>query len=453
MAAQIWWRVPLERLASPQDILSLALGVLLALSALVASRMVGSHSASQPILLTISGLFMILAIGEYILDAGPVDIPISLLWLAPGFVLAGWSFGGRNSGRGWFLIGLGFQLLEFGRSVLAALVFGEATMPLSLQWVESASDLLVRALYLVGFVEILVGIRESVLPVSFGTTGVIQAGRDEEAKGSLYRRFHVFLLQQEHTTVGRLVGITISSLGYARYRIAHRGTSFADYYADYVTRRLDRGRGHSTVGKRHRLPNAPFIRYPLIESEEHSDRGLPIFEFLVELGLNPEHVCIDYGCGSLRIGQHLISYLDKGNYWGLDLTDRFYRDGLDLLPRSVAESKKPNLRIISDEALRAAAAASPDFIISYAVLTHVPPVEARMFFDRLMRLMASKTLLVFSFHEAMKGFRRGGKGWAQDAATIERLIRERRPDAQIRYCRRAIKSKGLPQWKTIVEVR
>jgi hypothetical protein len=327
-------------------------------------------------------------------------------------------------------------------------------MPPSFQWAESASDLLVRALYLVGFVEMLVGVEASVQAIGVSSaTGVVDRGRDDKTSSNLYRRFHAFLLDQDATTVGRLVGITISSLGYTRYRIAHPGASFADYYADYVTRRLDRGRGHPTLGKRHQLPNAPFTRNPLIEREYHSERGLPIFEFLVDLGLKPEHVCIDYGCGSLRIGQHLISYLNTGNYWGLDLTDRFYRDGLDLLADPVAESKKPNLRIISDEALVAAAAASADFIISYAVLTHVPPVETGIFFDRAMSLMTSKTVLVFSFQEAMKSFRRGGKGWAQDAATIERLIRERKPDAQIRYYRRAIRGKGPPQWKTIAEVR
>ena len=138
---------------------------------------------------------------------------------------------------------------------------------------------------------------------------------------------------------------------------------------------------------------------------------------------------------------------------GLDLTDRFYRDGLDLLSDSVAEVKQPNFRIISGDGLKEAAAASPDFIICYAVLTHVPPSETSALFDRLMSLKGIRTVILLSFYEAAKSFRRGGKGWAQDAATIERLIRERRPEAQTLYYRRAIEGKGPPQRKTIVEVR
>jgi hypothetical protein len=42
--------------------------------------------------------------------------------------------------------------------------------------------------------------------------------------------------------------------------------------------------------------------------------------------------CVDFGCGSLRLGQHAIRYLDRSNYWGVDLTDSFIRAGIDLLP-------------------------------------------------------------------------------------------------------------------------
>ena len=94
---------------------------------------------------------------------------------------------------------------------------------------------------------------------------------------------------------------------------------------------------------------------------------------------------------------------------GLDLTDRFYRDGLDLLPDSVAEVKQPNFRIISGDGLKEAAAASPDFIICYAVLTHVPPSETSALFDRLMSLKGIRTVILLSFYEAAKSFRRGEK--------------------------------------------
>src|ERR1017187_10183961 len=43
------------------------------------------------------------------------------------------------------------------------------------------------------------------------------------------------------------------------------------------------------------------------------------FNILTRLGLKPEHSLLDIGCGPLTVGLRLISYLNKGNYVGVDL--------------------------------------------------------------------------------------------------------------------------------------
>jgi hypothetical protein len=61
-------------------------------------------------------------------------------------------------------------------------------------------------------------------------------------------------------------------------------------------------------------------------------------DFLVSPCLQPHHHLLDIGCGSLRGGAKLISYLDAGNYVGTDLNEGCWR----LATRS--SSSKPGLR-------------------------------------------------------------------------------------------------------------
>src|SRR6516165_1422491 len=48
------------------------------------------------------------------------------------------------------------------------------------------------------------------------------------------------------------------------------------------------------------------------------DMGRLQLDFLTSQGLKPEHKLLDIGCGSMRGGVHFVSYLEKGNYSGVD---------------------------------------------------------------------------------------------------------------------------------------
>src|SRR5260370_10189962 len=51
-------------------------------------------------------------------------------------------------------------------------------------------------------------------------------------------------------------------------------------------------------------------------------------DFMIKMGLRPEHVLLDVGCGSLRGGVEFISYLHAGNYLGLDSSNRLIQAGI-----------------------------------------------------------------------------------------------------------------------------
>jgi SAM-dependent methyltransferase len=61
-----------------------------------------------------------------------------------------------------------------------------------------------------------------------------------------------------------------------------------------------------------------------LEEKHHHQYGRPwcvgrsYFDYLLEIGLRPDHRVLDFGCGAGRVGIWLIGYLDRGRYFGID---------------------------------------------------------------------------------------------------------------------------------------
>ncbi len=108
-------------------------------------------------------------------------------------------------------------------------------------------------------------------------------------------------------------------------------------------------------------------------------------------GLAPCHVCVDYGCGTLWIGEALMTYLEPENYVGMDVTDHFYTEGLTRLAPEFVAVRRPMLRVISEQSLDEVKSRKPDFLFSTAVLMHVPPSEMDDFFAKLTYMATPKS--------------------------------------------------------------
>ncbi|WP_119272918.1 glycosyltransferase [Taklimakanibacter deserti] len=154
---QYWWHLPLRKLGSPADILGLILGLTLAFACLLISFRATPSSRASRMLTGMASLFLVLTIIEYFADPGPIDIPLSFLWLMPVLLLALSRLvsGHSDAARLSFLVCFGLQLAEVARSILATVYYGAGAQPVYFEWIESASDLLGRAFLLLGFVEAL----------------------------------------------------------------------------------------------------------------------------------------------------------------------------------------------------------------------------------------------------------------------------------------------------------
>lgn len=159
----------------------------------------------------------------------------------------------------------------------------------------------------------------------------------------------------------------------------HPGGSYAQFYAENARDGLAEGRPHPTLGVKN------------VDEATVRARAKRILEDFKRAGGTPRHVVVDYGCGSLWVGEAFMDYLEPGNYIGLDVVDYFYKEGLARLSAEFLASRRPSLHVISDASLAEVRARNPDFVFSFAVMMHVPPGDLGGYFARILSLAGPQT--------------------------------------------------------------
>lgn len=158
---------------------------------------------------------------------------------------------------------------------------------------------------------------------------------------------------------------------YARWQAAHPGASYAHFYVEETRRQIDAGMmTHSNIGLD---VDVGFMKMCAQRTLEGFKRA----------GCRPHHVVVDYGCGSLWIGEAFMDYLEPGNYVGLDVAEDFYVEALTRFPQGYVAGRQPMLRVISPDSLQEVRGRKPDFILSTGVLMHVPPHDLARYFANL----------------------------------------------------------------------
>lgn len=254
------------------------------------------------------------------------------------------------------------------------------------------------------------------IPLLFATSGV--AGR----------RLWEFL----RSTPGRIAAIVWEEMSFRTWRLSHRSASFADYYADNIRRKLDRGTPHRTLGQ-HAWSSATAAFSQGDRAAQFTGEGVQRFNELVALRPQSGGPVVDYGCGSLRIGQHFIKLLGPREYWGLDITDRFFNDGIVMLPKDVFAANAPELHVIGKQSLARAAAAKPGLVYSVAVMKHVPREELDTYWRNILGLLQPQSVAVVYFDMAERAMRTAGMNWAYTEAQLRDVITGIKPDRPLRF--------------------
>ena len=226
----------------------------------------------------------------------------------------------------------------------------------------------------------------------------------------------------------RKIAIFVSSRRHARWQRAHPGASFGEYYAAAHVRKLARGWPHATLGHlgwdHAGMPTE-------WDKEKFAARGDKDWSHIRAMGVKPTDRLVDYGCGSLRVGQHAMRFLDPGCYWGLDVTDDFFGPATGLLDAALVAEKRPKVGVINPDNLAEVRRWKPDVIFSNAVVQHVPPTELRSYFQSLASLMAPGATALVIFVSGPDGERYQGMNWRHSADTMTALVGELGDDIEI----------------------
>lgn len=94
------------------------------------------------------------------------------------------------------------------------------------------------------------------------------------------------------------------------------------------------------------------------------------FQFLLDQGLQKTDKLMDIGCGTLRGGIPMIQYLNKGNYYGMDVRDQVLDEGRKEIKTAKLEDKEPNL-ISFDHFSEVSLDVKFNMMFAFSVLIHL----------------------------------------------------------------------------------
>jgi SAM-dependent methyltransferase len=102
-------------------------------------------------------------------------------------------------------------------------------------------------------------------------------------------------------------------------------------------------------------------------------------------GLREHHKLLEIGCGPLRAGRFLISYLKSGHYFGVEPNERAVQLGVEHeLGKDMAAAKAPSFTAREDFDF-ASFGETFDYALSYSLLTHMPPTLIAPLFENVAR--------------------------------------------------------------------
>lgn len=199
----------------------------------------------------------------------------------------------------------------------------------------------------------------------------------------------------------------------AQFRLWQRrnpGATFKDYFATLVRDGVQNGQLHPTLGENLRDGN-------------FGEFGLATFERLQKYGLKPDDVCVDYGCGTLRVGIHAIRFLAPDRYWGLDIDQCLLDEGARLIGSELMADKRPHLAVISPIQVKHAAESKPALLFSVAVLIHVHPDELEEYFENILTIVgqSGKGIITGKWSEDTT-FQYSRQSWAHSLSLLKDLV-------------------------------
>lgn len=137
--------------------------------------------------------------------------------------------------------------------------------------------------------------------------------------------------------------------------------------------------------------------------------GAGQFTLLTMLGLREHHTLLDFGCGALRSGRFFISYLQKGNYFGIDPNAWLIHEALEQeIGLSLVGLKAPKFRFNSDFHLDLFTQRF-DYIQAHSVVTHASHAMIMRLFKQVHTVLQMTGIFVGTFKSGVQDY--SGSEW------------------------------------------
>jgi len=207
-----------------------------------------------------------------------------------------------------------------------------------------------------------------------------------------------------------LKNIEKGKLLFENWQKENQGKPFHQYYVNQVMVSYGLGKPQHALGLN------------VASTDEFYALGKKNRDFLISKGLTKDSICVDYGCGGLRHGIPLINFLEDGNYYGLDVTDEFYKLAIEEHGSRIKKGKH-GFHVISPEILERIRRLRPDYVFSIGVIGHVPPFELNDYAESLLSIMDEHTICYVQAIVSDETCMIAGKDWAHSEQALLEVFR------------------------------
>lgn len=130
------------------------------------------------------------------------------------------------------------------------------------------------------------------------------------------------------------------------------------------------------------------------------------YHFLIAHGLGHHHNFLDIACGSLRLGQFLIPYLDRGKYFGLEALPALVDRGIEQeFFHDIIQLKAPRFSFNDD--FNFSFCPGFDYAIAQSLVTHLEPDAIKKLFTELAQHANDRSRFFFTFFEGLSANNKG----------------------------------------------
>ena len=158
------------------------------------------------------------------------------------------------------------------------------------------------------------------------------------------------------------------------------------------------------------------------------------FNLLTTLGLRQQHLLLDVGCGSLRIGRLLIPYLNRGKYFGVEPNKWLVEEGIKReLGEALLEIKRPTFFFSGSPEAITQAKVLFHFAVAQSIFSHCGLDLIKEWLSAISRSLAEDGALLATFLAGEEDS--PTKGWVYPECVNYRpaTMRQAAADAGLRF--------------------